>query len=287
MLVVALYERQCKHPYEAMHVPSICRTRAVEIGNVVDDDRLTGAGCVGASGVLTLRLRTTNPFRSVIQDSTESNMLSSGWRLRSGARGGWPGILTIVTGAAVTLFLVVATVSEVFVIRGVVPRTGGQEKQGVREHEREQTNISTKTPAPTRVVCMDGHAGLPAADRTRLHEHMNPRAIFPMPSPCCDAGPLVSPVKGHPTSHAQVYRSAGAGAGGAHVPMGRPNERRRVFPRPTAALGRRRALRLGVWMSTSDGPALLLAQSRLRPGLVDVTIRLLPFPPLEPTVGYR
>lgn len=70
----------------------------MEIGVVTDElDRRAGAGCVGASGVLTARLRTTNPFLSVIQDSTESNMLSSGWRLR-GARGGWPGILTIVTG---------------------------------------------------------------------------------------------------------------------------------------------------------------------------------------------
>lgn len=103
MLVVAHDEGQNIYQSDAMHVPSICRTRAVEMGNVVDDDRLTGAGCVGASGVLTLRLRTTNPSRSVIQDSTESNMLSSGWRLRS-ARGGWPGILTIVIGAAVTLF---------------------------------------------------------------------------------------------------------------------------------------------------------------------------------------
>ena len=96
MLVVAHGQGGSIYEYDAMHVPSIWSTRAVEIGNVVDEDRLDGAGCDGASGVLTARLRTTNPFLSVIHDSTESSMLSSGWRLR-GARGGWPGILTIVT----------------------------------------------------------------------------------------------------------------------------------------------------------------------------------------------
>lgn len=78
--------------------PSIWSTRAVDIGVVTDElDRLAGAGCgAWACGLLAALLRTTNPFLSVIQDSTESSMLSSGWRLR-GARGGWPGILTIVT----------------------------------------------------------------------------------------------------------------------------------------------------------------------------------------------
>lgn len=44
-------------------------------------------------------------------------MLSSGWRLR-GARGGWPGILTIVTGVRWALWLMVATGLEVVVTRG-------------------------------------------------------------------------------------------------------------------------------------------------------------------------
>lgn len=55
-------------------------------------------------------------------------MLSSGWRLR-GARGGWPGILTIVTGVRWALWLIVATGLGIGRDPGVVPRREGRKSK--------------------------------------------------------------------------------------------------------------------------------------------------------------
>lgn len=167
--------------------------------------------------------------------------------------------------AVIALWLVAATVFEVVVTRG-----WSQE----RRTRKARTVMGGSKPifqraAANAYACMTECRAAGCRPNSST-QHMNGRAIFPMSSPCAVLV-LVSLQSCTPHSIPKFIDRQGQGQG---APMDRPNERRRVFPRPTAALGRRRGVRLGVWMLTSDGRC-----SRLGPGWFDVTIRLSqPFP---------